>query len=209
MEETKKQWQISIKEWRQNHEEERRKTQVDMQDSIMTSSREDTFLEKVKHSKSFHNRKRNSVNHSKDNNFEKVHNNTADTTSYSNHSSSSSPLRSCKTKKVAISNGHSISLNHRHNLRTRTNSSCKTSADESSNHSPYKGHNNGPLPTSPHRSSSRITSKAVESPSKQVNSHSSRSNRHSSRLQNVDLNSSANSNHSFSTRRSSRNVSFR
>lgn len=195
---------MSIKEWRQNHEEERRQTQVELQDSLMTCSREDASLEKVKHSNKFHNRKRHLVNNSKDDNFDKTFDHTADSNSYSNHSPR-------KAKKIATPNGHSISLNHRHNLRTRTNSSCKMSTDESSNHS-SKSHNNRPLAsqaTSPHRNSSRISSKVVESPSKQVNSHSSRSNRHSSRLQNVDLNSSANSNHSFSTRRSSRNVSFR
>lgn len=47
MDETKKQWQMSIKEWRQNYEEERRQAQVDLQDSIMTCSREDSSLEKV------------------------------------------------------------------------------------------------------------------------------------------------------------------
>lgn len=36
-----------MKEWQQNYEEERRQAQAELQDSIMTCSREDSSLEKV------------------------------------------------------------------------------------------------------------------------------------------------------------------
>lgn len=207
MEETKRQWQKNIKEMRQKHEEERRQSQA--QDPVLTYSREDSSIEKVNHSKIPQNRKRNAVNHSKVDNFSNSHENAVNSSSFSNRSPNCH-LRSSKAKKVATPNGHSSSP-HRHNLRTRTISNGKMSTTELINHDIHTPKSpKSCLSTSqasPLRSSSRLTSKVVESP--QINSKSCHSNRHSSRLQNVDLNSSASSNHSLSTRRSSRILSFR
>lgn len=53
IEETKKQWKQSISEWRKNQDEPRRKMFNQIQESLMTCSREDSSFEKVKNSKNF------------------------------------------------------------------------------------------------------------------------------------------------------------
>ena len=56
MEETKKQWQKSINEWKKDQEELRKRELEELEDSIMTCSRVDGSISKVNHNSSQHSR---------------------------------------------------------------------------------------------------------------------------------------------------------
>ena len=195
IEETKRQWQKSISEWRKNHDEDRRKIVAEFEDSIMTCSREDASIEKVKHAKNSLNRKQKLVNHASD--------------ELANHTDPNNSRRTCnsrsKAKKVSH-NGNDSVVGQRRSLRDRKTSAC-ISNDEFMNHT-AKGQASRPMLASPshssHRTSSRLSSKADSS---RVNSHSVRSSRQSSRSQNVDQNCSVSHDQHF-TRRSPRKPSL-
>ena len=159
----------------------------------MTCSREDSSIEKVKHSKS--SLKRKSVHHASDDLIK-----TDDTDPDYSYRLSKSHVRS-KAMKV-VPNGNTGP--QRRNLRDRNTSTSKSNDDFSNRNA--KDQASRPMLASPaHRTSSRLSSKA-QTDTYQMNSHSVRSSRQSSRSQNIDLNSSASYDHC--TRRSPRKPSF-